>query len=235
MQLLTTLQHRPYVFAFLVAFLAIGILNRGLTRTLLLLVIGYTIAFLSEFSSIRNGFPYGLYHYVYENLRGELLLGGVPVWDSLSYAFIAYASLETAAFFRLRHPILVAAILMTLLDVIIDPLAVRGNRWFLGRIFFYPEPGLYFGVPLTNFFGWFLVALAIFSLYRLAEIRFNLPPPPLRAPWLGAAFYASIALFNLAITFWIGEWVLGAVGAGVGLALLVIARINRKNVDRLFN
>ena len=47
------------------------------------------------------------------------------------------------------------------LDVVIDPLAVRGDRWFLGRIFYYPEPGWYFGVPIANFVGWVVVGAAI--------------------------------------------------------------------------
>ena len=34
-----------------------------------------------------------------------------------------------------------AGLLMMWLDIVIDPLAVRGDRWFLGRIFYYPEPG----------------------------------------------------------------------------------------------
>ncbi|MBI3540678.1 MAG: carotenoid biosynthesis protein [Deltaproteobacteria bacterium] len=105
--LLTTLLHRPYIFIFLITFFVIGTLKRGLGRTLLFLVIGFSVAWLSEFSSIRNGFPYGMYHYVYENLKGELLLGGVPVWDSLSYSFMAYAAFEMAAWLRpLPNPLL---------------------------------------------------------------------------------------------------------------------------------
>ncbi len=50
---------------------------------------------------------------------------------------------------------------MMLLDVVIDPLAVRGDRWFLGRIFYYPEPGGYFGVPVSNFAGWVVVGATI--------------------------------------------------------------------------
>jgi putative membrane protein len=211
--------HRPYVFAFLAAFLAIGILNRGVGRTFLFLILGYSIAFLSEFSSIRNGFPYGMYHYLYENLEGELLLGGVPVWDSLSYSFLAYASYETAVFFigRIGLIRLIGPILMLFLDVVVDPLAVRGDRWFLGKIFYYPEGGIYFGVPLSNFFGWFLVALTIFGCYSFLEKRLFRSPPPLRKPILGPLFYGGILIFNLAITFRIGEFLLGLVGVALHL------------------
>lgn len=219
--ILTTFLHRPYVFAFLAAFLVIGVLNRGLPRTLLFLFLGFSIAWLSEFSSIRNGFPYGLYHYVYENMPGELILGGVPVWDSLSYSFIAYASYETALVRRgwpeAGRGLILAALMMTLLDLVIDPLAVRGDRWFLGKIFFYPDGGLYFGVPLSNFAGWFLVALVIFSAYGWLEKRLVKTPPPERAPFLGPSFYCGILFFNLAITFWIGEYTLGAVGIALHL------------------
>lgn len=205
--IITTVLNRPYVFLFLIAFFTISTLNRGVIRTLLFLFVGYGIAFLSEFSSIRNGFPYGLYHYVYDNLAEELILGGVPVWDSLSYVFLAYASYETA-----RGKVLLSSLLMTLLDVVIDPLAVRGDRWFLGKIFYYPEGGVYFGVPLSNFAGWFLVAFLIIGSYTLLEARLIKTPSPLRKPIFGPLFYWGILLFNLAITFWIGEFILGSIG-----------------------
>ncbi|HSA59540.1 MAG TPA: carotenoid biosynthesis protein [bacterium] len=225
--LFTTVLHRPYVFLFLLSFLVIGILNRGPGRTLLFLTLGFSIAFLSEVSSIRNGFPYGMYHYVYENLRGELMLWGVPLWDSLSYSFLAYAAYEYGDFFwRVRGgdsriaTTFIAALLMVAIDVVVDPLAVQGERWFLGRIFYYPDGGEYFGVPLTNFGGWLLVALAILSGYGLFERLVFRDPPPRRAPWLGPAFYWGILAFNFAITFWIGEWKLGLIGLGLHLAVL---------------
>lgn len=226
--IITTILHRPYVFAFLISFIVIGFLNRGFGRTFLFLVLGYFIAFLSEFSSIRNGFPYGMYHYVYENLEGELLWGGVPVWDSLSYSFLAYAGYEMADYFLGgRWKIPAAGLLMVLLDVVADPLAVRGDRWFLGRIFFYPENGPYFGVPLSNFAGWFLVALTIFTIYSWLEKRFFQSPPPRHLPLLGPLFYWGIVAFNLVITFWIGEVALGLTGLAIHAltaAVLVKAR-----------
>lgn len=225
--LITTVLHRPYVFLFLLSFLVIGILNRGLGRTLLFLTLGFSIAYLSEYSSIRNGFPYGMYHYVYENLEGEAVAGGVPLWDSLSYSFLAYAAYEYGDFFvRVRSAdsrianTYIAALLMVAIDIVVDPLAVRGDRWFLGRIFYYPEAGEYFGVPLTNFGGWMLVALAILFSYRFLERLAFRDPSPRRAPWLGPAFYWGILVFNFAITFWIGEWRLGLIGLGLHLAVL---------------
>lgn len=231
--LVTTLQHRPYVAAFLAAYLVIGLLNRGLARTLIFLAIGYPVAFLSEFCSIRWGFPYGMYLYLYENMPGELILGGVPVWDSVSYVFMAYASYEVAGNVwgrwlrnpRQDPPLLLSALFMTLLDVVTDPLAVRGEKWFLGTVFHYPKGGIYFGVPLSNFAGWFLVGLVIFSLYAFAERRLTLPPPPRKKLLLGVLFYFSILLFNLVITVWIGEWFLGLVDltlfVGIGSLFLL--------------
>lgn len=242
--IVTTILHRPYVFAFLISFLVIGFLNRGAGRTFLFLFLGYSIAFLSEFSSIRNGFPYGMYHYVYENMPGELMLGGVPVWDSLSYAFMAYAAYEYAEWITARRSpleavaelerptascpvlaatqILIPACLMLLLDVVADPLAVRGEKWFLGRIFYYPDGGTYFGVPLSNFAGWLLVAAMIFLSYRWLEKGLFKKPPPRRLPIAGLLFYWVIVAFNLAITFWIGEIAIGLTGLALHAATTTI-------------
>lgn len=208
---ITTILHRPYVFAFLISFLVIGLLNRGMGRTLLFLALGFSIAWISEFSSIRNGFPYGMYHYVYENMKGELIIGGVPVWDSLSYSFLAYASYELVSYFfkNPKHVPLIGAFFMMLMDMAVDPLAVRGDRWFLGHVFYYPNGGLYFGVPLTNFAGWLLVALLILYTYDFIEKKCFKEPSPQRFPLLGPLFYWGILAFNLAITFSIGENVIG--------------------------
>ena len=117
--------------------------------------------------------------------------------------------------------VIITSLLMVLLDIVVDPLAVQGDRWFLGRIFYYPDGGAYFGVPLSNFGGWLLVALTIFTLYRWGEKALQ-SPPPLKATWLGPAFYAGIAAFNLGITFWIGEITLGLVGLALHMTAFTI-------------
>ena len=51
-----------------------------------------------------------------------------------------------------------SAVFVTILDIIIDPVTHLGARWFLGEIYYYPDPGFYFDVTLANFAGWFLVS-----------------------------------------------------------------------------
>jgi putative membrane protein len=38
-------------------------------------------------------------------------------------------------------------VFFTFSDVIIDPVALQGERWFLGKIYGYPHEVIYFGIP----------------------------------------------------------------------------------------
>jgi putative membrane protein len=210
---------RPYVFAYFALFLLSGRRELGWTRLLLFTPLAFTLAWLSEYSSIHTGLPYGLYRYHPHTVGRELWLAGVPFFDSLSYTFLAYTSL-CLALRRLgpRHTLAAATLLgglfMLLQDVVIDPVAVRGSRWFLGDLFDYPGGGVYFGVPLSNFAGWFLVGSAICAVYLGLERLLALPPPPRprRHFASGMVLYFAIMGFNAALAFYIGESALGAAG-----------------------
>ena len=231
---------RPYVFIFLACYLALAIRHVGLGPTLAFLVSGYLVAWAMEFSSIHTGFPFGLYIYIPATLDRELWVAGVPFMDSLSYVFLAYASFtmallalgrgrwqtpggyaledEPSLWRSWRTTVLAAALMMTL-DVVIDPVALRGYRWFLGQIYGYPEYGVYFGVPLSNFAGWFLVAFLMVRLLQTLITRTSAfqcwdlgrRPLPYQA-FLGPGLYLGILAFNLAVTFYIGEYTLGWAG-----------------------
>jgi len=58
-----TILFRPYVFAFLAAFLFAASKLIGWPRTWRFWLISWTTAFVCEFSSTRNGIPFGQYHY----------------------------------------------------------------------------------------------------------------------------------------------------------------------------
>jgi uncharacterized membrane protein len=58
-----TVTMRPYVFAFFGAFLLVCMPHVGWKRTLTFTLVGYFIAFGSEWLSINTGFPYGWYYW----------------------------------------------------------------------------------------------------------------------------------------------------------------------------
>jgi putative membrane protein len=209
---------------FLVAFLVAGARDLGLRRTLLFGAVVWPVAWTAEFASTRVGIPFGLYHYTGLTRGRELYIADVPFFDSLSFTFLAYAAfcLARRALAGRTLPAgataLVAGFLMMLLDVVIDPAAVRGERWFLGHLFYYPEGGAYFGVPLSNFAGWWLVGAVGIGAYGICAG----PPPGGGRVGAGIALYYAVLGFNLAVTAWIGEWGSLAVGSGLH-ALLAIA------------
>lgn len=215
---LGTLRLRPYVFAFLAAFLVAAGRDLGLARTLGFGLWVWSLAWVAEFSSTRVGIPFGLYHYTGATRGQELYVANVPFMDSLSFTFLAYASFALARAGlpsrwsgRGRLAGLTGALMM-LLDVVIDPLAVRGDRWFLGPLFTYAEPGVYFGVPLANFAGWWLVGSAGVGGYLWVTGPAGAPRARLGP---GIALYYAVLGFNLAVTAWIGEWALLAAGLAV--------------------
>jgi uncharacterized membrane protein len=214
--------YRPYVYGFLIAYLVFSIYQLGLKKSLLFLGAMYFLAFLAEYSSTRNGFPFGIYTYIDTTRTRELWVSNIPFWDSLSFVFLSYFSFLVAAWmrgFRAWETPLIGGLLMMLLDVVIDPIALRGEHWFLGKMYFYPDGGAYFGVTIANFIGWFLVG--VFSQWILQKLwKPEAPRDPRFFP--GAfAIYLAVFVFNLFMTAWIGEYSLFFVSLFVALATLM--------------
>ena len=230
----STIFLRPYVFLFFTLFIWSGVKSMGFRRTLLFAGIAYAVAFLSEFSSTRIGIPFGDYYYI-ESTRGrELWISNVPLMDSLSFTFLSYSSYALARLFTFsnedaasgrdrltRHvrSAVLTGLFMMMIDLVIDPLALRGDRWFLGKIYGYPEPGLYFGVPMANFLGWAIVGGVIVFVFRRIDLRLAQESParfvsvarlPVRLG--GAGLYAVVLAFNLTMTWIIGETLLALIG-----------------------
>jgi putative membrane protein len=234
---------RPYVFGFLAVYLTAAAAAWGWRRAVAFVLWAGGVAFVAEWSSTRTGVPFGLYHYTGETVGRELYLSNVPLFDPLSFTFLAYASLGVAARLlgagtggppgealprRARGRLAgLAGLLMMWLDVVIDPLAVRGDRWFLGRIFYYPAGGWYFGVPISNFVGWTLVGAAIAWGWSMLVDRIGGAPPPWAArlpgrPYHALALYYLVLAFNLAVTAAVAEPALLWTGALLHAPLAVV-------------
>ncbi len=233
-----TLVLRPYVFAFLAVYVVAGISHFGWKKTLAYIPLGYGLAWLSEFCSIHWGFPYGDYFYIHTTANKELWVWGVPFMDSLSYVFLSYCSYSLAVLLmsplalrsgnlvtyetrRIRRSwstLFLGAFLFVLLDIVIDPVALQGSKWFLGLIYGYRHEGFYFGIPMSNFGGWLVVGLVLTAALQALE-RFDPEgatphSPGGRASWLrllGPILYFSVLVFNISITFYIREMLLGLV------------------------
>jgi uncharacterized membrane protein len=248
---LGTVMLRPYVFAFFCAYLLAAVLHLGWRDVLSFILVGYLISFASELSSINNGFPYGWYYYIDATSNRELWIAGVPFFDSLSYVFLSYCSystalfiltplamrgwdpvlLETRAIRRSFSVLLLGSLLQAYLDIIIDPVSLQGSRWFLGQIYGYREKGHHFGVPLSNYLGWWLVsALMIFALQRFASRSHGPQPPKGVRPipgkaLLGPILYLCVIIFNLTMALLIGEMTIALNGLFVVFLPLVICLI----------
>ena len=246
---------RSYVFFFLGVSLVAASRLLGWKRTGVLFGLTWITAFVCEFCSTRVGFPFGDYYYTASTVGEELYIANIPFMDSLSFTFLLYASYSLALWFTLpahssspqsgrqllahetlSWPVIgLTCLFFTFIDIVIDPVALQGERWFLGQIYGYSDPGVYFGVPLTNFFGWFAVGLVAMTGYRLMDRRGGLLPElPLTIPakevWLGCGLYYGVLLFNLSVTFWIGERLLGIVGCLIYIPMTALALLNLRRL-----
>lgn len=250
--LLKTIILRPYVFAFLAAFLFSAPRLLGWRRTWYFFVITWLVALLCEFSSTRTGIPFGWYHYTGSTVGQELYITDIPFMDSLSFPFLLYASYCMALAFllpafskrntgrggiiRMQFPlatrtgwpvVLLTILFFVFIDIIIDPVALRGERWFLGQIYYYPDPGTHFGVPVENYLGWAVVGFLSLCAYlpldrKLLQTGLSIDRSVTGHVLLGCGLYYGVLIFNLTVTFWIGESLLGMTGLLIYLPLTLL-------------
>ena len=255
-QLFYSLTHRWYVTLFMMAFVGLSYLEQGGKRTAIWLVSGYVIAWFAEWLSINYGLPFGWYVYHDDVLAKDLTIARVPVFDSISFAFLSYVSFSFAQYFfspllreggdvqrvtsrRLRNSagvLFLGAALMVVIDIVVDPVAHLGKHWFLGDIYHYLSPGVHFDVPLTNYAGWFIVGWAIIFLNQrvdaaLAQRELAGDKPAktrnLKLQGLYAPlFWTGIVVFQLGVTY--------AVAWGDDLSLETAERVRLQFLTGLF-
>ena len=225
-EILSLFIKRPYVIVFLVAFLFIAIRKWGVLKTLMWLAVCYFVALSSEIISTKTGFPYGWYKYIPYDLKGELKIFGIPFFDTISYAFLIFCGYSFAekAFGNKIHALIFGGALFTmLLNMIINPVTTMGDQWFLGKFYQFKYIGYYFGVPFSNFFGWYLTSAIAIGLNLLINRR----PFP-NTGFLPTLLFSAIAIYNIMIAEFIGHWELATAGT---LILLFALRIAHSKTD----
>jgi uncharacterized membrane protein len=157
---------------------------------------------LAESLSLRTGFPFG--HYYFTDVMGPKLFQ-LPVLLALAYLGIGYAAWTLALLILgyVDKPIcgkgvlalpLLASFIMLAWDLAMDP-----NWSTLDHAWVWKQGGAYFGVPISNFFGWFFTGYLYYQGFALYCNVNPISPAPSRSGfWLPAILiYAVCALGNL--------------------------------------
>ncbi len=142
--------------------------TEGWKRTAVFFAASAVICYVSEEIGVRTGVLFGPYHY--GNLLGPRL-GDVPVIIPLAYFMMVYPSwmvakalvsgIDTDALKGLTAQAVIAAIVVTAWDAVMDPSMAAAGNWIWER------GGVYFGVPRRNFFGWLVTAFLVFWIAGL--------------------------------------------------------------------
>ena len=164
--------------------------------------IGLIVGNFFESLGICTGFPFGRYYFT--DLMGPKL-GVVPVTLGLAYVGMAYLSWTLARVIAgatesplrglraVTIPVLASCIMVSW-DLSQDPVwstVLHAWVWIRG--------GAYFGVPITNFFGWLLTVYVIFQLFVvwLRRQSSSLSPLPANYWRMAVVFYGASAAGNL--------------------------------------
>lgn len=203
------------LFIALPSFVALGRYlgpKRALLSILSLSAFGYTI----EMIGVATGFPYGPFYY--GDSLGPKVAGLVPYLLPLSWVPLVLGAVGSTApavpgakvMSRRVLWVLYAAVLLTLVDGVLDPGAASLGFWV------WPDGGPYYGVPISNYFGWlFSSFLAAAILLALERRRWeSVPPPPglldsaivAVAFWVGVDFFSGLlfpAVLGVALFFYL--------------------------------
>ena len=161
------------------------------------------VAGLTESLSLRIGFPFGP-HYFTEVMGPKI--SGLPVLLVLAYLGLAYCSwLLSLLIVGYRKPIMgLRTVIVPLLAssvMLAWDLSMEADWSTVDKAWIWRNGGPYFGVPLTNFMGWYLTAFLFFLGFAF-YCRSKSPLPALvpRAYWRAGIFlYAVCAMGNLLI------------------------------------
>jgi Carotenoid biosynthesis protein len=156
---------RWYAFGPWVLVIALIWRQYGWRRALAVALGGWLIAFAAEWASTAGpGIPFGTYSYRGPGLLHDWRILGVPLFDSLSFTWLAFCTYKLSGALGARgaRRLLLAALAMVAIDVVVDPVALRGASWWLGAIYSYAHgAAVWYGVSALNYLGWLVVGMAL--------------------------------------------------------------------------
>jgi uncharacterized membrane protein len=203
-------------------------------RGLLFILLAFFVGLLFEVDGLRFGTFFGG-QYAY-HIPVPLILG-VPFLVPLYWAFYIYTGYcITSSFlywlaedkpnkynrqlFWLILLVILDGIIVTAIDLFMDPIEAKIGAWT------WLSGGSYFGVPLDNFFGWFIVTIIVTFLFRSFEYFYPAKPTDMPSsvyliPLVG---YIFLALFLATLAIQIQLYTLACIGL-LTMGLIVVANL----------
>jgi len=149
----------------------------GLLRLTGLVATAATTGFIFEFFGVRGGTVFGGQYFYDEAQYENMMLLGVPIPVIVFWAVFIYVGYcITNSFVRwmgkakpakahgnahwIALLVLLDGMAVMAFDLFMDPIVVHRGGWV------WAEQGAYFGIPIGNFIGWFLVTVIATSIFR---------------------------------------------------------------------
>ena len=186
-----------HVLPLLVFALIHGVMSYRMHGILIFFAMCLVVGNVFENLGVATGFPFGRYYFT--DAMGPKLFQ-VPILLGLAYVGMGYLSwtLGRVILGYLRTPLvgaqvitlpLVASFIMVAWDFANDPVWANINRLWVWQ-----HGGAYFGVPLTNFVGWYFVVYLIYQSFAiyLRERSANDNPMP-SGYWRWAVIFYALA------------------------------------------
>ncbi|VGO11579.1 hypothetical protein PDESU_00124 [Pontiella desulfatans] len=140
--------------------------------------------FLVEVSGVHTGFPFGGYSYT--DVLYPLVAGTPVAMGAAWVILLAYCRhLGSALPLNRIAAAAVGACWMVLIDLVIDPLAAGPLAYWT-----WDHPHGYYGVPWSNFGGWWITAFMLLAFYPAPEKQ---APPVLRVGLSTVLFFTILA------------------------------------------
>ncbi|WP_286742484.1 carotenoid biosynthesis protein [Roseivirga sp. UBA1976] len=148
----------------------------------LFIILTFGIGFFAEVVGVKTGLLFG--HYTYGNTLGWKLLD-VPLAIGLNWVVLVYCAgmLAKKLTKSLHVAALLGALIMTLIDLLIEPVAITYDFWqWKGS-----------EIPMTNYMGWFVLSLGLQYLFNFLAPRSN-NPLAIKLLFILAGFFAVLNL-----------------------------------------
>lgn len=212
----------------------------GKQKTVIFFSITLFFGFISEYLGVVHGLFFG--RFVYHEYT-NMILGAVPWQTPLSWSVIIYICYCTTNLFlkgfggrkpnlknSLWYPFCLMLLLSSLdgiaamnIDMILDPCCVNvpTPSWT------WAEPGAYFGIPISNFIGWFMVTFFATLIFRTYEsLREDFEPDKVRLlDFAPTVVYSTYTIRYVVASLGFGHVEYTLIGVATMMPFILVASI----------